>query len=140
MRTDATISGSFYSPHEVRKMGNVIIILILALLFFLGVRRIYRTIRYGGSCCSSSGGLDKKVRVSDHNKANYPFSYKLRVDGMVCAGCARKVENALNSGDGMWAKVDLEHKEVHVLTKKEMSRNDFSQLLKGTPYTLMEMF
>ncbi len=131
------ISGE--SAYRGKKMGNVIIVLILTLMFFLGVRRIYRTVRYGGSCCGSSGGLDKKVRVSDRNKANYPFSYKLIVDGMVCAGCARKVENAINSSDGVWAKVDPEHKEVHVLAKKEMSRNDFSQLLKGTPYTLMEM-
>ena len=122
-----------------RKMGNVIIVLILIVLLFFGVRRIYRTVRFGGSCCGSGEGLDKKVRVLDHNKAHYPFSYKLTVEGMVCAGCARKVENAINSDGTLWAKVNLEHKEVDVLSKKEMNRGDFMQLLKGTSYTLADM-
>jgi len=120
-------------------MGNAVIILILVLLLFFGARQIYRTVRFGGSCCGGGGGFDKKVRVGDHNKAHYPFAYKLTVEGMVCAGCARKVENAINSDGMLWAKVNLEHKEVDVLAKKEMNRGDFMQLLKGTSYTLADM-
>ena len=120
-------------------MGNVFIVLILTVLLFFGARRIYRTVKYGGSCCGGGGGLDKKVRVSDRNKTHYPFSYKLKVEGMVCAGCARKVENAFNAAGDLWAKVDLENKEVRVLAKKEMSPDDFMHLLRGTSYTLLEM-
>lgn len=120
-------------------MGNIMIILILIILIFAGIRRIYRTARYGGSCCSGSGGMEKKVRVRDRKKANYPYSYSLKVDGMVCAGCARKVENALNSDGKLWAKADLEHNEVRVLSKKEMDREGFLQLLNGTSYTLLEV-
>lgn len=120
-------------------MGNVIVVLVLIVLLFFGARRIYRTIRYGGSCCGGGGGLDKKVRVSDRNVAHYPFSYKLKIDGMVCAGCARKVENAFNADGELWAKADLEHKEVQVLAKKDMSRDDFARLLKGTSYTLLQV-
>lgn len=120
-------------------MGNILIILIILVLLFLGVRRIYRTIRYGGSCCSNGGAPDKKVPVTDRHKANYPFHYRLKVEGMVCAGCARKVENAINSDGMLWAKADLEHKEVSVRAKKEMSRDDFMDLLKGTSYTLLDV-
>ena len=120
-------------------MGNTLIILILMGLVLVGIRRIYRTVRYGGSCCSGSAGLEKKVRVRDRKRSNYPYSYKLKVDGMVCAGCARKVENALNSDGMLWAKVNLEHKEVHVLSKKEMDRASFLRLLNGTSYMLLEV-
>lgn len=120
-------------------MGNAVIILILIGLVLAGIRRIYRTVRYGGSCCSGSVGLEKKVRVRDRNRSNYPYSYTLKVDGMVCAGCARKVENAFNSDDKLWAEVNLEHKEVHVLSKKEMDRASFLRLLSGTSYTLLEI-
>ena len=58
---------------------------------------------------------------------------------MVCSGCARKVENALNSEGELWASVDLGSKEVEVLSKRVMSRDDFLQLLKGTPYTLVDI-
>ena len=120
-------------------MENVIIILIIAALLCVGIRHIYRSIRYGKTCCGSGGALDKKVRVKDRNKANYPFSYKLKVEGMVCAGCARKVENVLNSDGRLWAGVDLEHKEVRVLSKQEMERADFARLLSETSYTLVDV-
>ena len=121
-------------------MGNAVIILILIILVLAGVRRIYRTVRYGGSCCSGSAGLEKKVRVKDRNRSNYPYSYTLKVDGMVCAGCARKVENAINSDGELWAEANLENKEVHVLSKKEMDRESFLRLLNDVSYTLLDVF
>ena len=119
--------------------ADIIIVLILAALVGAGVWRIYRTIRYGSSCCGTGSSMEKKIRVKDRNKAHYPYSYRLKVDGMVCAGCARRVENALNSDGELWARTNLEHKEVRVLAKKEMSRDAFAGLLKGTPYTLLEV-
>ena len=44
-------------------MANVIIISVLILLICVGARRIWRTVRYGGSCCSSGSAPDKKIRV-----------------------------------------------------------------------------
>ena len=120
-------------------MANVIIISVLIVLVCVGVRRIWRTARYGGSCCSSGGITDKKIRVKDRDKANYPFSYTLRIEGMVCSGCVRKVENALNLEGELWAKADLGSKEVEVLSKRVMNRDDFLQLLKGTSYTLVDV-
>ena len=78
-------------------MANAIIILILIALMCIAAVRIYRTIKYGGSCCSGGGAMDKKIRVKDRNSSNYPYCYTLKVDGMVCSGCVRKVENAINS-------------------------------------------
>ena len=63
-------------------MVNVIIISVLIVLVYMGARRIWRTARYGGSCCSSGSAPDKKIRVKDRNKENYPFSYKLKIEGM----------------------------------------------------------
>ncbi len=120
-------------------MGNAVIILIIIALSFIAIRRIYHTVRFGGSCCGSGDPIEKKVRVKDRNRANYPFSYKLKVDGMVCSGCVRKVENALNSDGELWAEADLSHKSVQVLAKREMGREDFLQLLKDTSYTLLDM-
>ncbi len=120
-------------------MANVIIISVLIVLVCMGIRRIWRTVRYGGSCCSSGSAPDKKIRVKDRNKANYPYSYKLKIEGMVCGGCARKVENALNSEGDLWATVDLGSKEAEVLSKRVLSRDDFLRLLKETSYTLVDV-
>lgn len=83
--------------------------------------------------------MDKKIRVKDRNSSNYPYCYTLKVDGMVCSGCVRKVENAINSDGQLWATVNLERKEVRVLAKKTMTRDDFMNLLKGTSYTLLDV-
>ncbi len=120
-------------------MANAIIILILIALMCIAAVRIYRTIKYGGSCCSGGGAMDKKIRVKDRNSSNYPYCYTLKVDGMVCSGCVRKVENAINSDGQLWATVNLERKEVRVLAKKTMTRDDFMNLLKGTSYTLLDV-
>lgn len=119
-------------------MVNAAIVLIIISLMCIATVRIYRTIRYGGSCCGGSGVPDKKIRVSDRKRSNYPHQYTLKVDGMVCSGCVRKVENAINSDGQLWATADPEHKEVLVLAKKNMTRDDFVNLLKGTSYTLLD--
>ncbi len=118
-------------------MANAVIIIILIIVVCLAARHIYHTIRHGRSCCGSSREMEKKVRVKDRNKANYPFTYTVKVEGMVCAGCARRVENAVNSDGELWGKVDLEHKTVNVLAKKEMEMKDFVELLKDMPYTVL---
>ena len=118
-------------------MANAVIIIVLIIVVFLAVRHIYHTVRHGRSCCGSSREMEKKVKVKDRNKANYPFAYTVKVEGMVCAGCARRVENAVNSDGELWGKVDLEHKTVNVLAKKEMEMKDFVELLKEMPYTVL---
>ena len=44
-------------------MANVVIISVLIVLVCVGVRRIWHTVRYGGSCCSSGSAPDKKIQV-----------------------------------------------------------------------------
>ena len=72
-------------------MANVLIILILVVLVCVGLRRIYRTVRFGDSCCSSGEAPEKKIRVKDRNKANYPYTYGLySYDGLGCSGQMKK--------------------------------------------------
>ena len=120
-------------------MADAVITLIIIALMCAASVRIYRTIRYGGSCCGGAGSPDKKVRVKDKNRSNYQYCYTLKVEGMVCSGCVRKVENAINSDGQLWATANLEHKEVRVLAKKTMDKDSFMDLLKGTSYTLLDV-
>ena len=120
-------------------MANEIIILIITFMMGVGIRHMYRMIRYGSSCCGSGEVMEKKIRVKDRNRTHYPFSYRIKVDGMVCGGCARKVKNTFNSIDGLWSRVDLERKEVTILSKGEMRGEELERMLSGTPYTVREV-
>ena len=118
---------------------NFIISLIISALLLTAIWHIRNKLLHGSSCCGAGSEPVKKVKVKDRNKANYPYEYTLKVEGMVCSGCAQKVENACNVSEGLWARTDLEHKTVHVRAKRIMNREAFAELLKETGYTLMDV-
>ncbi len=118
-------------------MGTVIITLILIVIAALAVKSVVHRIRHGSSCCGERDAPEKKVKVSDKNKSNYPYRYIISVDGMHCSNCTRRVENALNSLDGIWATANLEKKYVSVLSKKEADEKVLTSQISGAGYTVL---
>ena len=119
-------------------MGTTIVIFVLAIIVFCAILSIRKRIKYGSACCGTHDAAPKKIKVKDKNKAHYPYTYNLNVDGMHCSNCARRVENALNVKEGVWAKVDLEKKSVLVRAKSQLKWEDFSTLINKAGYTLIE--
>ena len=117
-------------------MGDAVVIIVLLGIVALAVLGTIKRIRYGSSCCGEKTPPEKKVKVKDRNKASYPFVYRLKVDGMHCANCARRVENAINSLEGCWAVVDLGKKEVTLRTKRETTEQDMSAVIAKAGYTV----
>jgi len=117
-------------------MGDAVVVIILLGIVALAVLGTIKRIRYGSSCCGEKTPPEKKVKVKDRNKASYPFIYRLKVDGMHCANCARRVENAINSLEGCWAVVDLGKKEVTLRTKRETTEQDMSAVIAKAGYTV----
>lgn len=119
-------------------MGTIIVLLVLAIIVVCAILSIRKRIKYGSACCGTHDAAPKKIKVKDKNKAHYPYTYTLTVDGMHCSNCARRVENALNSKEGVWAKVNLENKSVLVRSKSELKGEDFSTLITKAGYTLID--
>lgn len=118
-------------------MGTVIITLILLLIAALAVKSVIHRIRHGSSCCGERDAPEKKINVLDKDKSNYPYRYVISVDGMHCSNCTRRVENALNSLDGLWAKANLEKKYVSVLSKKEVDEKLLTSQISEAGYTVL---
>ena len=118
-------------------MGTIAIIFVLAIIVVCAILSIRKRIKYGSSCCGTHDAAPKKIRVRDKNKAHYPYNYTLIVDGMHCANCARRIENALNSKDGVWASVKLEYKTVFVRSKKQLDWAELSKVISDAGYTLI---
>ena len=76
--------------------------------------------------------------MADKNIRHYNYHYEVAIEGMVCSNCATRVENALNKNDGIYAKVDLEHKKAVIHAKQEISKADVARYLKELPYTMMD--
>ena len=120
-------------------MGNIIVYIVLALIIAGAVYGTVRRVRHGSSCCGEREPAPKKIRVSDTNKKNYPHQYELRVDGMHCANCARRVENRFNSNEGMWASADIGEKTVTLRSKKVLDASYCRELVADAGYILLSM-
>ena len=118
-------------------MGDTVVVIILLGIVVLAVYGTVKRIRYGSSCCGSKTPPEKKVKVKDRNKASYPFVYRLKVDGMHCANCARRVENAMNSMEGSWGTVDLGKKEVTLLRKSKATEPELAAVIAKEGYTVL---
>ena len=120
-------------------MGNAVVGVILIAIVAVAVRSTLHRIRHGSSCCGERDPAESRVRVKDKKKGNYPFEYFLKVDGMHCANCARRIENALNSDGFRWAKADAGKKEVLLLSKREETENELGRVIAQAGYTLLTM-
>ena len=72
--------------------ANLIVLAVIAVGLFFGLRRIAASTR-GKSCCcdGASGKKAKKVVVADTDPSHYPYSEELLIGGMSCDGCAQNL-------------------------------------------------
>ena len=117
--------------------GTIIVVLVLAVVVGIAVYSTMKRIRFGSSCCGEKDPMPAKVKVKDRNKSHYPYVYQLKVDGMHCSGCVRKLENAFHTEEGMWAIVSLERKEVLLRSKKELERKDAGRVVSSSGFTML---
>lgn len=99
--------------------ATVIICIVIAVIIILGIRN-YRKNLKSGCCGSDSDAATKKIRVKDRDLSHYPYKKVLMISGMTCQDCAARVQNALNSLDGVLSKVYFGQKKAVVHMKEEV--------------------
>ena len=67
--------------------------------------------------------------------SHYPYAKVVRVEGMHCQNCARRVENAFNAKEGFYAKVDLGKKTALVCSKREVPDEELKQVVRDLGYS-----
>ncbi len=95
-------------------LPTVLICLALLLIVVFSVRSYLKKLKTG--CCGSGGD-------------------QVRVEGMHCQNCARRVENAFNAKEGFYAKVDLGKKTALVRSKREVPDEELKQVVRGLGYS-----
>ncbi len=86
-------------------VGTVILVVALVIIAVIAIKSYARKLSSG--CCGAGGDDEKKIKVDDKDPAHYLYTVKIGVSGMTCGRCKERVENALNSENGVWADVDL---------------------------------
>ena len=99
-------------------MGNVIIVAVLALIIIIAVKSSLRHLKGEGGCCGGGSTIkepDKKLSGTIINTKVF------RIEGMHCETCTSRVKRAINSIDGVSAKLDLRKKQAVVKYNKEVA-------------------
>ena len=106
-------------------MVNGIIIIILIVLLCFGIKSSIKHFKGEGSCCGGGSGAVKGKKPGKKKLDGPAVGHcTIRISGMHCQNCVNSVTKALNSIDGVAAKVSLRNKcaEVTVWTIMIMAR------------------
>ncbi len=114
-------------------IGSLAVILLVGLIGF-----VIRKIRHGASCCGEKEAPVERVRAADADQSHYPFHYVIKVEGMTCGNCARRVENAFHQTGEALAHVNLGAKQVKLSYKRSVNRQELAKIIDAAGYTLME--
>ena len=97
-------------------MLNVMIVIILAIAVFSGLKEIIKHFKGEGACCGGGSTKPKKKKL----KGKVICTYTFHIDGMHCSNCANAVTRAINDIDGAVAKVSLNKKTAIVSCDREI--------------------
>lgn len=113
-------------------MVNYIIIGIIVVLILLSLRPTIAHFKGEGSCCGGGGELKlKKKRLSSISQKKV-----FKVDGMSCEHCKNRVIEAVDSIDGVAARVCLKKGEVTVLYQHEVDDETIKNKIEALGYTV----
>lgn len=113
-------------------MATGIICIMIIIVCVLGIRSYTKRLTHG--CCGGGHDPVKRVRPADKNIAHYAYIRKIRIEGMTCANCAKRVENVFNSMDGVLAKADFAEGCVTVRMKKECEDSQLKEAVRSAGY------
>lgn len=116
-------------------IATVVICIALAGIVVLGLRNYRKKLASG--CCGSGGdAAPKKIRVQDRDLKHYPYEKTLYINGMTCKNCITHVQNALNSLDGVFSKVELDKRRAVVHMKEDIPDQLLRKTVAGAGYTV----
>ena len=118
-------------------MQNVLLGAVIAAVAAWAVWRVIRRAKKGGGCCGEHETVAKSA-VADRNRSHYPYTAALQIGGMTCENCARRVENALNALDGVWASVSIGSHSARVRCKSAPEEKALREAVRAAGYVVTD--
>lgn len=118
------------NPHLTETFITVFLVLIIICAVIICVRRMKK----GGGCCGEHESAVRSRAAKRNRKQRYTFHVDIKITGMTCSNCAKRVENALNDLDGVRAKVDRNTDTAHVMSAERPDLNMLFVTIARTGY------
>lgn len=117
-------------------VSNLIVIIILILIVILAAGGSIAHFKGQGACCGG-GGKVKKIRPQ---KLDHVIDTKIiKIDGMVCDHCSERISNALNSIDGINARVERRKGRAIIKLGREMDVTVLNKVITDLGYQVLEI-
>jgi len=114
-------------------MTDGIIIAILVVAIFFGIRATVKHFARKGGCCGSADYKPKKKKLS---KVLYQKIFK--VEGMHCEHCKARVEEVVNDIRGLAGHVDLKKGELTVSYSEDVEDELIKAKLERVGYMVVD--
>lgn len=112
-------------------MGTAIICLVVLILIVFAVKSCCRRLTKG--CCALKGTA-APMEAEDQNTAHYPFCRRLYVEGMTCANCAQRIQNAFHARPDCLCTVSLQEQTVCVRMKIQQEDQELRKIIEKLGY------
>ena len=114
-------------------MGDMVIILIVAVGLFFGVRATIKHMKGQGGCC----GGGKVPKAAKKTLSGKKMGEKVvSIEGMHCDNCKNSVEKQLNRIDGAVAAVNLRKKTAVVSMSRMVSDEELKAAVEKAGFTV----
>jgi Copper chaperone len=111
--------------------STIIALLILAVVLFFAVKSSLKHFRGEGGCCGGSG---KEKLVKPQKLENVIATKTVKIDGMRCENCNRRVQNALNSIEGINAVVNGDKQQAEIKLGKVIDDKEIIKTITKLGY------
>ncbi len=115
-------------------MGDGIIIGVLVIVVFIGIRSSVKHFTGQGGCCGGGNYKPKKKKLS---KVIYKKTFK--VEGMHCNHCKVRVEEIVNDIKGVAGKVNLKKGELTVSYEEDVDDELIKSRIERAGYSVKEI-
>lgn len=115
-------------------MATAIIIAILIIACYLGLRSSMKHFKGEGGCCG--GGSVPKPKKK---KVYAAYKKVITIEGMHCDNCKNSVERSINEIEGASAKVNLKQKQAVVEMDREISEETLIQAVESAGFEVVEI-
>lgn len=115
-------------------MSNFIIVVILIVVLYFGIRSTMKHFRGEGGCCGGS-----TYKAHPKKLATIAGKKTVSVEGMSCQHCVNRVMEAINSIDGASALVKLKKGVVIVSVEHPISNEVIKNAIENAGYKVTEI-
>ena len=121
-------------------MSDVIIILILVVILGFAVKSSIKHFKGEGACCGGGSGQVKTKRPKK-KKLDGPVigTRTIKISGMHCQNCVNSVTRALNSLDGVSAKVSLRDNSAEVSFDRSVEEDRLRRAVEDAGFEVLSI-